>query len=912
MTDLEQKRRYDQDRQKAGYNNLYPNLGKQTGPPRAATTNVPPPPPPRRGGTAQTAKPTFATPGSNKPPPSAGAQRYAGWARASAQEWQQAKEEAQARADAFPGFSGMRSGPNTNAQGPPPQRGYRPRFVPTAQRPASSYVPPPTFEGPKHSQTWDQSQTSQAGFPGMSRTQTSRKRAGFDPSTPSGDEHMAGSSAYANVHREGQAQAPQPEQSYFDVRKPQMASDDFQSKSAASPLRHTRSQEDPPTRPGISRQSTKYAGKPKERTDLFGPGLGRSASVRTSPIDARYEDHASQRPHSHHGAARFRSASPGLRSPMAEAQYSSESSSSSSSEEEVLVRPRTKVTPRQRVNRTGAMPNYGGPNGQSANEAYAHETNSPQQDHTASYQYPPPPPRNQPFFPDAKGTHDANEHRDVPANGQSLYDHPSFSYTHKWSQDWGFSPRKGTQPFPSKDPPYWALPSSISPETLRYKTRNASGLPTLLEEFEESIESLEQKHSSSASNNFPLPSTESSKTSANINNVHSSASATAAKAGLGNLPKAFNSSEWDGKFDSLSFAPSANHDRRSPTRGSRRASTQPHTRTASPGKDDTPTGTDGTSTTSTTKTAFQPAKFDADKWKEQFGKDHTWTNPSSEGPRGKTPRKASRAAPKKASHSKPPPNATAEEIKESAADPAPNGASQGRSAAAATAAVVDEMDLDSPGVPTPPDDAAHSNVSVNNQPPPQDTSASVNLDDLGSVHPFKPSNTGLGDLEDLTSTLPFQSRPAPSVDLNESASSTLKTITDLKLPRPPKSPIAPMEESLSPGRWISYITSMSAYMKEWSNFNKQILEHFQIRQARMDHNMASNWIGSIGDGPTDLAAELEKGSGVQAGYKTYMSWVEQDTAVREWWNVACERHREAMMELGRVRERMKKSNERAS
>ena len=721
---------------------------------------------------------------------------------------------------------------------------------------------------------------------------------------------MAGSSAYANVHRDGQPQAPQPEPSYFDVRKPQVPSDDFQPKPAASPLRHTRSQEDPPTRPGVSRQSTKYAGKPKERTDLFGPGLGRSASVRTSPIDPRFEDHVSQRPHSHHGAARFRSASPGLRSPMAEAQYSSESSSSSSSEEEVLVRPRTKVTPRQRVNRTGAMPNYGGLNGQSTNDAYAYETNSPQQDHTATYQYPPPPPRNQPFFPDTEANPDANKPEDIPAKDQSMYDNPSFFDTHKWSQDWGFSSRKGTHLFPSKEPPYWALPSSIYPGSLRYKKRNASGLSTLLEEFEESIESLEQRHCSSASNKFPLPSTESSETSANIYNVHSSAATNAAKAGLGNLPKAFNSSEWDGKFDRLSFAPSANHDRRSPTRGSRRASAQPHARTASPGKDDNP-GTDGTSTTSATNSAFQPAKFDADKWKEQFGKDHTWTNPSSEVPRGKIPRKASRAAPKKASNPKAPANATAEEVKESATESATNG--QTRASAAAAAAAVDEMDLDSPGVPTPPDDGAHSNVSANNQqPPPQDTSSSVNLDDLGHVHPFKPSNTGLGDLEDLNSTLPFQSRPAPSVNLNESASSTLKTITDLKLPRPPKSPIAPMEESLSPGRWISYITSMSAYMKDWSTFNKQILEHFQIRQARMDHNMASNWIGSIGDGPTDLAAELEKGSGVQAGYKTYMGWVEQDSAVREWWNVACERHREAMTELGRVRERMKKSNERPS
>lgn len=792
LTDPEQKLKYDQDRRKQGY-----VVPKATNAPRTNVNNFPPPP--RRANTAARDGKAYNAGGVHKAPPSAGAQRYAGWARASAQEWQNAKEEAQSRADAFRGFSEMKSGPARGFPPPPPQRG---RFVPTAQRPATSHAPSQA-NAPKAANGWEQFPSGQAGFPGMSRTQSTRRKQGFDPSTPSGDEHMAGTSAYSGVRRGKQPQASTADASYFDPRGSPISPEDI-SRSPTSPLRHTRSHDDASaTRPGLNRQSTKYARSGGEKTDLFGSGLGRSASVRSSRVDPGDADHDTRRPRSYQGGVRFHSASPPSRTAGFSATYSDESSSSeSSSGEDIDASERPKATPRVNRFKTSIPPQ---------GQGFSPNMYASQPGKAANYKYPPPPERNAPFFPNDHST------------------------------------------------------------TSQAQTEDRSGDAT------ETTDTSGPSFSTSQNG------------SANVSTDHL---------------KAFSASEWDGKFRADAFAPMPNidQDRKSPSKTSRRGTAQSRMRGNSPGKTADTNGAADPATTSNTSSTFQPARFDADKWREHLN-DQTWATPPPDVGHSWDRKRniKSNGTTKKSNYPKPPTSVPEAGNSTSASV---NGVPVSEPTPKST--IVDEMDIDEPQVSSSTADASSRESDVNNASRPDSKTASVNLGDLGQVHPIKPSSAGLGDFDDLSSTLPFESRAAPSVNL-EGLSASLSRVKDLNLPRPPKAPIAPTEESLSPGRWIVYVNAMATYMKEWSRFNKQILEHFAIRQAQLDHNMANNWISSVGDGPTDVAA-LERRSGSQAGYKTYMTWVEQDEAVRKWWDVCCERHRTAMMELGFVREKMKAGN----
>jgi hypothetical protein len=70
-------------------------------------------------------------------------------------------------------------------------------------------------------------------------------------------------------------------------------------------------------------------------------------------------------------------------------------------------------------------------------------------------------------------------------------------------------------------------------------------------------------------------------------------------------------------------------------------------------------------------------------------------------------------------------------------------------------------------------------------------------------------------------------------------------------------------------------------------------------------------MSALGDGPSaeEISRKVQEnpsaGGSAKAGYAAYRQWSEEDMRVREWWNVACEKHRQAVIELGRVREMAK-------
>ncbi len=159
----------------------------------------------------------------------------------------------------------------------------------------------------------------------------------------------------------------------------------------------------------------------------------------------------------------------------------------------------------------------------------------------------------------------------------------------------------------------------------------------------------------------------------------------------------------------------------------------------------------------------------------------------------------------------------------------------------------------------------------------------MNLGDLKNVAPFAPNNEGLKNLNDLSSTLPFESRP--STTLAEPPAPQ-----PLSLPGPPKVPDMP--QPLTQNSWERYMAQMRNYMFEWNAFNTKMLAHFNERQASVENTLKPQWMSAIGDGSEKW------------GYKAYMQGVEEDFRVREHWNRSWDKHRECMRRLGSLREKL--------
>lgn len=204
------------------------------------------------------------------------------------------------------------------------------------------------------------------------------------------------------------------------------------------------------------------------------------------------------------------------------------------------------------------------------------------------------------------------------------------------------------------------------------------------------------------------------------------------------------------------------------------------------------------------------------------------------------------------------------------------------------------------------------------------------LENLRSTTPFTSTNSsGIENLEDVHATLPFESRA-------KQPATTKRDIRprDLKLPNPPKRPWAPQPAAAYPGsqqlalsrdKWNWYVSAMGTYMHEWNAFNRRMLLHFNTRQDAVETGLAPGWISAVGDttklrvngaeeegdGDTGEIQEDAKASEVddslvpgsgKGGFSAYLRGIEEDMLVRKHWEVACEMHRECILDLGRLRE----------
>lgn len=158
-----------------------------------------------------------------------------------------------------------------------------------------------------------------------------------------------------------------------------------------------------------------------------------------------------------------------------------------------------------------------------------------------------------------------------------------------------------------------------------------------------------------------------------------------------------------------------------------------------------------------------------------------------------------------------------------------------------------------------------------------DESKDLGLGGLGNVAPFAPSNEGLEEVEDLKTSLPFQSRASPTRPIPDNV--PLRS----SLPKPPKAPSPPT--TVTNATFDRYLADITHYLFLWNKFYKIMLQHFQARcEAQEDSKF--KWVRNVG-----------------GDFDAYLKAMDEDEKVMKYWEVAQERHRDCMRALGVVREK---------
>lgn len=280
LSDPQQRLKYDTDRLRAGYGKVYgpPKTNQRKTHPNSFASATPPP-------RTQPQKPPFATRShTTTNGPSPGAQRYAPHARAGTQQWSKNQDNAQTRADAFRAFNGMRGSHAGGWRGFDPETG---RATPSGGTPRQQ-----PFGNPRSKSAYEYFKDN-IKSQGSSSPNSSKKKTGFAPATPGGDEPMArNTSAYTNNRSE------RPSSMYFD--------------SAPSPTAKKPAAPDmPPSTEEAKRFSTSYATAGGERTFFSSSGVGRSSNGRMPSGSSRASGTRTNAPNPASGqSARHRSASP--------------------------------------------------------------------------------------------------------------------------------------------------------------------------------------------------------------------------------------------------------------------------------------------------------------------------------------------------------------------------------------------------------------------------------------------------------------------------------------------------------------------------------------------------------------------------------------------------------------------------
>ncbi|OXV11379.1 hypothetical protein Egran_00864 [Elaphomyces granulatus] len=876
LSDPQQRMKYDTERLRAGYGKLY---GPSQNPlRRSSTSNYP-------SSAAKTSKPFPQRP-PQQATPSAGAQRYANYAKASPQKM---FDEGQTRADAFRGFQGMKPGwskfdPFTGMPSSHQADKTAPNSMPPgqAQRPQSAYdhyrnPPPQPSSGP-------------------SRSQSTRKKHGFAPGNPIADEPMA--RTYSNMSHRSQAN-PSPPFDGIHSSKTKTSAEPFSSSQAYYREEFII--------PEFERQSSQYATTGGEKTYFSSAGLGHSASVRVSPGSPRSRPRTNPPSPKSPPSGRHHSASPKLK---ADRNYGFPSSTSSSDLDEDIVKP--KATPKSRIR----------PHNKYSDFYSAQDWNPGPGEDSLAY-----PNMYFPYYLRRRSCF-------IPRPHSSLYDYVDLHTDNEYCQ--GHDSDSAAHPNRSYRRYY-------QPETATQSQYEGHGDPA---KFHDKGFSKHSSHlfDGPMAGKTPLNGEFKSKSHDNLN-------------------KSFSASYWQATFDrSDPFAKAPlNKDQSSRSR-------------TSPNRDRSHGSTEQSKAVPMTESrSEQPqmqAKHSTNGWTHL--KDASWRAPHSEGPPQQANSRRTRSPKNPANPTaKPtvipqPASVTTEAQEEEITignktdgtfatepsndpeameidEPVSNSASE--PAVAGSNPSVESRHV--PGEPSRPEwqpsmmggqdtqkpDSAH--LPTKHEPAPPSLNGNktngiggqdglFDLNNMSNVAPFTATNSnGIVDLGDIHANLPFESRSSNQNGIRHSARPR-----EHQPPNPPKRPrqppLAPVPGShqlvLPRKAWDRYVSEFNTYMREWNDFNKRIIQHFNARQEAVETGLSPRWISAVGDSNRIV---IDTGDGrpdpgiasdqvnsddslvpgrAAGGFTAYFRAVEEDMRAQTHWHCAWELHRECLLELDELRQ----------
>ncbi|KAK4125447.1 hypothetical protein N657DRAFT_568646 [Parathielavia appendiculata] len=160
-----------------------------------------------------------------------------------------------------------------------------------------------------------------------------------------------------------------------------------------------------------------------------------------------------------------------------------------------------------------------------------------------------------------------------------------------------------------------------------------------------------------------------------------------------------------------------------------------------------------------------------------------------------------------------------------------------------------------------------------------------------NVEPFAQRASGLNSFADLSTNLPFPSRPSVKIPLSmehEIAPKQLNIPTPPTAPRAPASLCIPGPKAASSQAWVGYVREFEAYLRAWLEFNRKVTDHFAARQKLNEKSEIGVWLNAAGDG----------------GVQEYLRALEEDRIVRQRWMAACDAHELHFREFMGVREKV--------
>jgi len=216
----------------------------------------------------------------------------------------------------------------------------------------------------------------------------------------------------------------------------------------------------------------------------------------------------------------------------------------------------------------------------------------------------------------------------------------------------------------------------------------------------------------------------------------------------------------------------------------------------------------------------------------------------------------------------------------------------------------DAMDIDPPAVPKP---ARRASQTAPSSPKPNTAAAHVpSVNDFAAASssataakPPRQGLNGIGDLaepllaqhngsiglDDIKHALPFESQPSKS---HPTKSNTVQPLRYPDVPFPPPPPPKIEQHTAD-----EYFNRMESYVKAYKRYSKNLTDHFNARNLELE-DLDDHFIHHRGETTKKL------------GFASYLTRMKEDEAVMQTWQVAQEKHIQALQQCEDVRNKAMK------